>query len=90
MEDQTFKHHFQLMIQCYEDDRDANNRKFILVKEMVKGQDLYGRMKDISQIELACMIRNYASALHSLGEYTPFRETMFTNKNVIFKGDYGL
>ena len=63
------------MIQAYEDDREADNRKFILIKEMVKGKTISERVHDISQIELACMIRNYATALSDLGEYQAFGDS---------------
>ena len=40
MSNTAAKHHFQLLIQSYEDDRDPANRRFFLIKEMVKGKNL--------------------------------------------------
>ena len=57
---------------------------------MVKGKTISERVHDISQIELACMIRNYATALSNLGEYQAFGDSEFSDKNVLFKGEEGL
>ena len=90
MSNTAAKDHFQLLIQSYEDDRDPANRRFFLIKEMVKGKTLSEQVQHISQLDLACLIRNFAIALSSFGQYEPFRQTPFSENTIIFKGDEGL
>lgn len=78
------------MLQSYEDDRDPLNRRFILIKELVKGKTLSEQVQDISQVDLACMIKNFTLALSSFGEYEPLGDAEFSEKNLLFKGQEGI
>ena len=57
----------QLIVDYFEDDRDDNNYKFIVIKELVEGQTLQGKIyNDVNEKELACIIYNYAQCLKNL------------------------
>ena len=57
----------QLIVEYYEDDRNPENYKFIIVKELVNGlQTLEKKVKDMTRMELACIINSYAKCLENL------------------------
>lgn len=63
----------QLIVDYFEDDRDDNNYKFIVIKELVEGQTLQGKIYfDVNEKELACIIYNYAKCVGNLK--APFRK----------------
>ena len=53
-------------MEFYEDDRDPYNYKFIIVKEKLRGLSLEQNVKDMTKVELACIINQYAECLKSL------------------------
>jgi len=53
-------------VEYFEDDRDSENYRFIIVKQIIGGITLEEKVKDMTKIELACIINNYAKCIQNL------------------------
>ena len=76
--------HLQMVCEYFEDDRSIENYKFIVLKEIVEGFNLAEKVKDMTKIELAHMIHNYASCISEIDlKLYQYKTEKLSPKNII-------